>query len=165
MHTQLSIFISLALAACLCQAEIYKTTDENGNVVYTNVPTPTQQAEKVELPPVNQQPAVKTQIRPKQQKKAQTNISLSISSPANDSVIVGGNLTVVVQSSRGLPTGVRLDLNFNGSPKKSGQPGAFEFSNLDRGSYRLQAIAYDKNQKVVTKSPVVTVHIKRHSRI
>ncbi|MFL0797531.1 MAG: DUF4124 domain-containing protein [Cellvibrionaceae bacterium] len=164
MLQRISALLALTLTASLCLAEIYKTTDEHGNVVYTNVPTPTQQAEKVDLPSINQQPAVKFKSRPKQQEKAQQAYTLHISSPTNDSVITGGNLSVVVHSNPKLPPGARMDLTFNGVTKKSGQPGTFNFTNLDRGSYTLQAVAYDKNKKALAKSSSITVHIKRHFR-
>lgn len=169
----LRIFALLALYACAqwAAAAIYKTVDENGNVIYTDTPKD-KSAEAIELQPVNTQPAVKPRTPPKPtandsgDKEKATSYRVRITSPANDSTIPTGQESVAVQVSLSpkLAAKHRLQLLVNGAPLgKGGRSTRFQLSALQRGTLNLQARVVDADNKVLASSDSINMHIKRHS--
>lgn len=165
MHLRNLFLILLLSVTTLAYGEIFKTIDENGNVVYTNTPRPDQKVEKVDLPPINEQPAIKAKPYHKKSKAQAQNYEIGIIQPLHDEVFFTGELTVKVITRPSIPGAMKVALFMNGEPAKIGPAGDFKLTELHRGSYKLQAIIIDKQGNTVSQSNSPTIHIKKHSRL
>ncbi len=166
------------LAPSLVTAEIYKTRDAQGNVVFTDVP-PKDQSETVKLsessnytPPVAQDSA-STQSAPPQDEEDDeeaeptTYSTVSISSPAPEEAVRenSGNVTVTVRSAPRLATGHTYTLLLDGQPVGDSSDGVFTLENVDRGTHTLSARITDKNMTIVAQGPDQTFHMLRFSAL
>ena len=161
----------LALVSAGVQAEVYKSTNEKGEVVYSD--TPSRGAERVKLPtlPTYTAPPVapSTSVDREPAKNGDYE-SFTFNKPNNDET-VRNNLGIVMIETRlapdlqtklrhriqfyldGVPHGPRLDRT------------AATMSNLDRGEHTLSASVLDDDGKVLITTSNITVHIKRESRL
>lgn len=165
------IIILLALVASVAQAEVYKSVNEKGEVVYTD--TPSQGAERVKLPalPTYTAPPVTPAASPAR-KAVQNEFydSFSFSKPKNDET-VRNNLGIVMIETRlapALQTRLRHRIQFYLDGEPNGPPidrTASTISNIDRGAHALSASVLDKDGKVLISTGDVTVHVKRESKL
>jgi len=152
------------------QADIYKTVDEHGNVVFTDNPKG-KKAEKIELRKTNTQPPIKP-AAPPSPKKSQpagepaTRYQLSISTPSEGTHILPGQqtLAVSVDLTPALAEGHHLQATLNGQrfgPQTTGN--SINLTNLYRGSHQLGVIVLGKRGEVLAQSQIVTVYVQRPS--
>lgn len=177
MRIYLSLFIPL-LGLLLSQptlAEIYKTVDKDGNVIYTDkAPHGDKKTEKVTLKPSNSVPAVETPGIKLSPKDADTQgpdkpfkyKSVRIVSPGNDSAIEHGpgNFSVTAKISPQLRDSDQVQLYIDG--KAHGQAGkstSWALKNVFRGTHTLQVRVLNSEGKTVKKSKKSTVHVFRPS--
>lgn len=167
----MKIFVSLLLSLFLCgaaQAQIYKTTDENGRVIYTD--TPTDKTEQVQLKETNLAPGVNVRNhaetpsdgKPKGMDKLP--YELYITSPAPETHLNPGdrNLTVSFQVNRALEDGLRYQVLSNGEPAGSSSTEAsITIPEIYRGEHQISVIIYDEYQEVLAESEPVTVYVHR----
>jgi hypothetical protein len=164
------ILILIVLFACQANAEIYKSINAAGEVVYTD--TPTQGAEKLKMPalPTYTPPPVPTSsFTPVQStEKAEFYNSFLIVSPANEETIRNnlGILNIEAQLTPALQGRLkhRVQYFLNGEPY--GTPigkTSLTISNLDRGDYTLSASVVDADGTVLISTGDVVVYMKRHS--
>lgn len=151
-------------------AEIYKTVDKDGNVVYTDqAPHGNKKTEKVTLKPSNSVPAIETpaiKLSPDSPDKPFKYKSLRIVSPENDSAIEHGpgNFSVKVKIKPNLSNSHSIQLFIDGEPY--GQPGnstSWALTNVFRGTHILQVKILDARGKTVKKSKKSSVHVFRPS--
>lgn len=165
---QLSALRILALILCFVGthyacAEIYKKVDENGRVSYTDNPRE-EGVEKVDLPKINEQPAIT--ISPKSKPSSTTEqkpLAIEILSPQPESYVHRGQTTlnVQLQITPKLPAGHTISL-YNGSALlQKGTSTNILLSELYRGTYSLNATITDINGKIVARSKPVTVYVLR----
>jgi hypothetical protein len=164
------ILILIALIACQANAEIYKSTNADGEVVYSD--TPTQGSEKVKMPslptytPPPMPPAGTTQVQA--QEKADFYKSFVIVSPANEETIRNnlGILNIEAQLTPALQVRLnhRVQFFLNGEPygKPVGKT-SLTISNLDRGDYNLSATVVDADGNALISTGDVVLFMKRHS--
>lgn len=169
----------LALLFCCllplqAQAALYKYTDENGEVVYSDQP-PSKDAKPINLPPIQVTPAIKPQPLSKkpaepEKKKKTTYQTLTITRPTNDSVIFdnAGNIPVTMELQPALNTaaGDTIELSMDGKvlmPKLSGT--SVTLNNIDRGTHTLQVSVKDKTGQTLISSKSITVHLRRFSKL
>ena len=167
---KLIAIISLLLLPGLSLAEIYKTFDEQGNVVYTDTPSESRPSEKVKLRPITPLPKPVYNYAPNSSSSPSASQSktgafkyqsLKISSPANDSTVRNqGNFQVKVAVVPKLQKNHKLRLLVNGEvlagPQKSP---VFSVKNMFRGSHQLQVEIIDNKRKAVkTASSTINVH-------
>ena len=158
-----------ALLATPALAQIYKTTDADGNVVFTDQPPAgNASSESVELSPTNTTPPPPT-IAPREAAPAPreiktTPITVSISSPANETTIPmgGGIFDVVAAPSPGLSSGQTLQLLMDGAPQ--GPPQAsniWKLENVFRGPHDLVVQLLASSGQVLASSEPVRVYVLR----
>ena len=159
------IFTILFLIALGVSAEVYRSVDENGNVVFTDKPSPG--AETIELDEVqtiNVPPPPDIDFeRKKQPEKAYTEVS--ILSPQNDQAIRNdaGNVTVNVGVKPALQPSDNLVLYLDGKEIMLRKATAKAFSGLDRGTHTVRAAVKDANGTVQMGSSTVSFHLLRNS--
>ena len=164
--TLLSIF-SLCIPV---QAEIYRTTDETGAVIYTDQPG--QGAEVVKLPgvttfsgtsiPTNNRQADSTQDQGEFTKYT----SFAISNPANDATIRENSGRVEVSLSLTPELDETDSIVYELSGKQFKVKGTSHvFNNVDRGTHTLKAHIVDDKGNIVAPVVSTTFHLKRVSTL
>lgn len=163
----LSVLLCGVLLATPALAQIYKTTDADGNVVFTDQP-PASGAEAVDLPRTNTTPpppvVAPVQPRAPEQTEEATPISVSISSPEDESTIPmgGGIFDVVAAPSPGLEPGQKLQLLFDGQPHGAPQTSTrWKLENVLRGPHDLAVRILADNGAVLATSESVRVYVLR----
>ena len=164
------ILILLVLFACQANAEIYKSVNADGEVVYSD--TPTKGAETVKMPalPTYTPPPVPVSSNTPVQTPEKKNYyeTFAFVSPANEETVrnnlgilnINAKLTPVLQSR----VGHRVQFYLNGEPygKPAGKT-SLTINNLDRGEYTLSAAVVDSAGTTLIKTDDVVVYMKRHS--
>jgi hypothetical protein len=164
------ILILLFLFACQVNAEIFKSINADGEVVYSD--TPTKGAEKLKMPALptyTPPPAPALSYPPAQtQEKKDYYEAFAFVSPVNEETVrnnlgilnIEAKLTPVLQGR----LGHRVQFYLNGQPY--GEPvgkTSLTISNLDRGEYILSAAVVDPDGTALIKTDDVVVYMKRHS--
>jgi hypothetical protein len=155
------------------EAEIYKSVDADGNVIYSDKAD--SQAQSVELPQANTLPAVQV---PKKtattadkdsedtdKDEAYTYKSVRIISPKNDEGIThgGGNLSISIKTNPKLHKDHRIRMLMDGKNVAEARTGSLQLTNIDRGSHTFQAVIVDQQDKILKRSRSITVHLFRPS--
>jgi len=169
----------LTLFICLCtvstQAALYKSTNENGDTVYSDVP-PYAGAKEMRPPLLQTSPAVKykPKAKPKAEPMAEDKttkyLTFAISQPLGDETIRNnmGNISVMLKLIPELDTkeGHYINIYLDGKPvKKRSQSINMTLNNIDRGSHSVNAEIRDKQGKVVKTSPSIRFHLHRFSKL
>ena len=160
--------LCLLLACALpASAEIYRSTDAQGNPVFSDRPLPG--ASRVELPADNRMDSPQTTAAPTpgsaEPEGAPAYQQLWISQPAPDANLRSndGSLSVSLSSQPALQPGHRYRLLLDGQAQGSSTSPQFRLHNLDRGSHSLAAEIVDADGRVLARSPSQSVHLQRHS--
>lgn len=181
------------LAVCLlappadAATRIYRTVDEDGNVVFTDVPPrPGEPGEAVELgqsstfspPPAAQapQPSERTMRLEEwlgedgeesaEDAAVSSYSSLNIVTPADDAGLRdnAGNVTVTAEVSPDLQPGHVLELYLDGQLVQSTRSGSvFQLSNVDRGTHTIEVRVADAAGNPLIRSEPRTFHLQRRS--
>ncbi|MEP5568686.1 MAG: DUF4124 domain-containing protein [Halioglobus sp.] len=161
-------FIITAVFAAQTTAQIYKTTDADGNVVFTDQPPAgTSSSEQVDLQQTNTAPAVTP--RPASapeptEAEEPAPFEVSITSPANETTIPmgGGMFDVSAAVNPGIEQGQTLQLLMDGTPKGAPQAGSlWKLENVFRGAHDLSVQLFDSNGTVIATSAPVRVYVMR----
>lgn len=143
---------------------IFKTTDEKGNVSFSDESGP--QSKKIELGPVNTQPfpqgsppapRKKTATKPKYD-------SIAVVSPQHETTIPSGvrSVSVSVVTSPVLHPKHVIQLMLNGkSSGKATHALNFTLDNLHRGEHTLQANILDNQGKLIKSSKPIKLYVIR----
>jgi hypothetical protein len=169
MHRLLTLSIALALSAGAA-AQIYKSTDEKGNVVFSDTPPQGQsQATEVELKPLNTAPPPAALPRSKPEKKKKSDEGpqylTRIVAPENESTIAKGPGDFSVSASVEPPLGRResLQLLMDGEPQGPPQQGtSWSLTGVMRGPHDL-VVARQSGDQVLDRSEPVRVYVLRPS--
>ncbi len=168
--------ISILSGFVLClafgaQAEVYKSVDSEGNIIFSD--TPTQGAEEVRLPPVMTYSAPKLpQAGSSESTGTPADVkhydSLVITEPLHEAAIRDNTGTVSIQVKSEPPLraelGHRIQFVLDGVPQETpGLGTGATFSNLDRGSHTLSAQIQDNQGKVLVSAEPVTIFMHRYS--
>ncbi|MDT8453253.1 MAG: DUF4124 domain-containing protein [Gammaproteobacteria bacterium] len=159
----------LLLIALPIQAEIYRSVDEDGNVIYSDqelpnselIPTPTDNT--VSMP----KPEASAPAEEKKEKPTGNYHSFSIVSPDHNAVIRNnaGNITVNLSIDPPLKVGsgdyIRLYLDDEEQSSKL-TSSSTQLSNIARGSHTLRAELRNASGKTL-KSASIQFHLKRIS--
>lgn len=150
-------------------AEVYKRTNPDGSVTFSDVPTKID-AEPITLPPSSTysappQPRAAAKTQPK--KAEMDYVSVSITSPANDTTIrdSAGNITITISVDPALKSEHSTVLIMDGKNVGEGHAGSIQLTNLDRGSHTFIAQVVDNQKIKILESDPVTVHLQRTSTI
>ena len=165
------LLIAVLLFPLAGQAEIYRSTDAEGNVVFTDTPPPhgstsdrveIQRINTVEPPPPINLPQQKTEA-PKPEAPPYT---IQIVSPAPEtSFPMGpGNFTVSVLVTPALAKYEGLQLFIDGTPQGSPQRDTmWDLTNVFRGQHDLTVSVVDSAGKTIVTSDPVRVYVHRPS--
>ncbi len=171
MHTFIRFSALLVLSVAIAApavAEIYKRTNPDGSVEFTDVPR-SDEEKPVPLSPMSTFKATPAPRRSTSntQADAKKYSAISVTSPANETTIRDntGTVAVSVSLSPALRSGHQLVLMVDGEQKGKSTSGSFTLNNLDRGSHSLVAKVVDKAGKTLISSAPVTVYLFRQSVI
>ncbi len=166
------LLLAALLLPQLSIAEIYKTTDESGNVGYSDTPPKSGLSEQVKLRETNSAPPPEI-VEPRvpaptttPRDAAETEYNIVITSPANETTIpMGpGNFSVSVSVAQALREGTLLQLYVDGSP--SGNPqssSSWSLTNVFRGAHDLTVAIVNKKGDQLAESGAVRVYVLRPS--
>lgn len=165
------LLLSLLLSG-LCQAQIYKSVDREGNVTFSDrPPSSSEEAETVELKPLNTAPAPESlPPRPSPDAEAQGETATAqpavrVTSPQPDQVVpIGdlGNLTAKVDVEPPLTGGERLQLYLDGSPQGEPQRASqWQLEGLPRGGHDLRVDRLGMQGEVRASSDTIRFYVMR----
>ncbi|MFV0477942.1 MAG: DUF4124 domain-containing protein [Parahaliea sp.] len=159
------------LASTAVTAQIYKSVDEHGNVVFSDQPSgDVRKAEQVELNTTNTttppRPVSRPHSRPEPTTAEAVNYRVSITSPANGTTIpMGtGNFSVSAAASPALTSGQTLQLQIDGQDHGGAQAsGSWQLTNIFRGEHQLTVQRKSREGEVLATSEAITVYVHRPS--
>ncbi|MDZ7670250.1 MAG: DUF4124 domain-containing protein [Gammaproteobacteria bacterium] len=181
-----SIALCLAMlgaAPAEANGRIYKTVDEDGNVVFTDVPPrPEQRGETVDLnsgnsftPPERENDGISLEAwrgdepaGPEDEEETVTRYnSLQVASPQNDAAVRdnAGNVSITATVDPDLQPGHTLQLFLDGELQQSGGTTTFQLSNVDRGTHEVQLRIVGPGGEILMTSPGSVFHLQRRSVI
>ena len=152
------------LLSGVAQAAIYKSTDAQGNVVYSD--SPTKDAKAIELPPIAIVPSLSAEqiaqanvMRAKA--RANQNYQLSFTQPLADQVVrKPDNIVVTLNMSPALASGDSITILLDGVVAANGSAASIATEALDRGAHSLTARITDASGKVI-KEAATTVNVQQ----
>lgn len=173
----LILTVALVTVSTPSFGSIYKTIDEDGNVVFTDI-APPDSRETVELsnstsytpPAISANPPPDTQPSGTPATSTRSEIvyqSVMINSPANDEAVRdnAGNITISVAVNPSLAPGHSIALVVDGKRVGTSLSGQFPLRNVDRGTHTLSAQVLDENQIILKQSSDQTFHMLRFSAL
>jgi len=162
------LLLLILLPAIPLMAEVYRSVDEDGNVTFSDEPTPG--AEWIEI---RELPTIKTP--PPRLLEEETGAAvptspleyskLEITFPVDDTSVRdnAGNVTVNVSLEPALNPDDRLVLYMDGVKAQEGASPQFSLANVDRGTHSLSVAVVDKDGKELKRSNTVSFTLLRHS--
>lgn len=175
--TALAATLGLFVAPDSYAGAIYKTTDAQGNVVFTDVP-PNDESKSIELINGNSYapaatPAVPTtnsnaaDEAPAEEMPAAGYNKVTITAPAHDQALREntGNISVSVALDPALnvASGHRIRILLDGKVAADAASATVALQNIDRGTHTLVAEVIDASDAVLKASSPVIVHLQRYS--
>lgn len=158
----------MALLPALAPAAVYKWTDANGTVHFTD--TPREGAEEVHVaPPQTYTPAPLPPIppRPEAPPPAIDYTRFELTAPAQEATLRDntGDITVtfVLEPALKVGRGHKLVVLLDGQAQPPVKANTVILKNVDRGSHSLQGQIVDARGEVLMASQAVTVHLFRQS--
>ena len=149
------------------QAEIYKTVDESGNVIYTDMKPKDSESEEVKLKPItpienvparNSVPASKA---PKESGESEYYFDFKIIEPQNEATIRNKQrFSVQVSIQPRLLRSHRIRLLLDGEIVETKRETLFTLENVERGAHTITAELLDARRKVI-KSSSNTIYVHR----
>ena len=162
-----SLALVLLLLATSASAQIYRYTDANGNVQFSDKRPVSGDSEEVSLPPTNtiQPPAAGSPGSTQSSERAPAGsyrIRLSGLPDAEALRANNGTFSVSIQLDPALEDGHTLRLLLDGKPYDPPSPDTQrQLVNLDRGEHRLAAEVLDRNGRSLQRSSTVTFTVQR----
>ena len=182
IRQSLLLVSSVALfAAGPASAQFYKSVDEEGNIVYSDTPTPG--AEKLKPPPIS---TVEGRPAPEQPSEAEAAgedtgeepakkpptkyTKFAIASPGNDATIWDNTgavpVSLVLEPPLDIENGHSVWVYVDGKAMvRNSQSTVQSLSGIDRGTHKIRAEIRDPNRKTLKRTGNITVHMKRVSTI
>ncbi len=180
LQTQLRALLALSVIAALglpAQAEIYKTVDEHGNVVFTDIP-PREDDENAEqiiienpnsfavdeaIPNANEW--IVESEEGEEEEPPFSYLALEIVSPADDEPVRenAGNITIVTNVNPRLQRGHVARLLMDGTVVQEGSRASFDLANVDRGTHTITVEIVDESGQVLIRSNQSTFHMLRYA--
>lgn len=157
-----------AMLSTPLSAELYKTIDEEGNVIYSDKPGPGSELieSPEELNTINM-PKLDKKAEEKTEKQAEAYSRFRITSPAPNETIRSsvGELTVTVSLAPELSKdkGDAIVVFIDGRSAAKAKDTTIVINNIDRGSHSVKASVVDKQGKTIIRSQTVKFHMKRQS--
>ena len=185
MNTKYEMLVLISetiIYTVIAAAKFYKSVDEQGNIVYSDTPTPG--AEQLKPPPIStveSKPVAKEADARAQNtdqaeteeaaKKPPTRYSkFSIVTPKNDDTIWDNNgavpVSLLLEPPLDTENGHSVWVYVDGTAVvKKSQSLTQPLSGIDRGAHKIRAEIRDEKRKTLKRTQNVTVHLKRASTI
>ncbi|CAN5670453.1 DUF4124 domain-containing protein [soil metagenome] len=166
---RLLILCCLLVITGMAHAAVYKWTDAEGNVQFSDKPHPGAEEIKELKPQTYEAAPVKESESPKEapQEKFAGYKKVEILAPANDETIWDniGSISVKVGLAPDLQValGHKVVLSVDGNPSEGAAATAFTLPNMDRGTHSIQVTVVDDSGAKLSTSSTVTFHLKKHS--
>ena len=153
---------------CVSYAQVYKWTDSQGVIHFSD--SPHDGAQKVKIPDdqIFSPPSPKQDLPPQDEdqvgEKKQKYTTIAIVQPLNESTIRNndGSVSVSVQLEPSLSPGDKVQLIFDGSPLGEPQPNIhFELAGIYRGSHTITVEVVNANGGVIITSDSITIYMQR----
>jgi len=165
------LILCLLLASSLATAQIYRTTDEAGNVIFTDKPPATEGAEveSVELnrtntaPPPEDRPDLAPRA-PEPEPENTPDYRVTINAPEDGETIpMGpGNFSVSAGTSPSLSEGETLQLIISGESWQEPQArGQWNLTNIRRGEHDIVVVRLDADGEELAASAPVRILVLR----
>ncbi|MFI4919549.1 MAG: DUF4124 domain-containing protein [Legionellales bacterium] len=160
--------VSLITVICAAHAQIYKWTDSQGNVHFSD--TPHEGAEQLSIPNAQSYAPPKGLSSPVPQPNASSEqkdhgyTKIAINQPQNEATIRNnqGYLVVAAQLEPDLAPGDVLQLIFDGSPLGDPQTALlFQLNGIYRGSHTIAIQVLDAGGNVLNTSEPITIFMHR----
>ena len=169
---RVAIVLCLACVAMGAGERIYKTVDEHGNIVFTDVPPKEgDQSEQVNVVPLNtidltpaEPPQTLNAPADDMQVTGDYYSELAVASPMDDEAIRenSGSLEIAAAVNPPLVPGHRLLLVFDDEPTEiEADQSRFYITNVDRGSHTVAVRVVDRAGNVLKQSEPITFHLQR----
>jgi len=167
------LLLALLLTPLATMAQIYRTTDEQGNVVFTDTPPPEGAGrEEVEIqqinttPPPEPRPDLAPSEKEPEEDSGKVEYGVAITAPANETTIPMGpgnfSVSAVVRPSLGVNH--RLQLLMDGAPWGEPQTAAsWDLTNVFRGAHDVTIAVMDSEGDHLMVSEPVRVYVLRPS--
>ena len=163
-------FVILSSLLAVAEDTVYRSTDKNGNAVFTDQAT--ENAQEIEI----KETATYTETVPTYTPTSKTKnvyksigyTSLSILQPASEEATRSnsGNLTVSYSLQPALESKHSTELLIDGSPvQSSGSSGSFSLTNIDRGTHTLMVQVIDDSGSVLITSDSVMITMLRYAQV
>ena len=168
----IGLTIGVTIAPVSAQ-EIYKTVDENGNVVYTDR-KPSEDAEPVSLPELTVvdplelgEPSATASTSNQSDPDPETDFGLSIVSPSEEETIwnTAYVLSVQVAADRELPSGTQLAYLIDGEERATTRALSTEIEEVYRGEHQLSVELRTGDGETLASAGPVTFYMRQHSRL
>ncbi len=167
-----SVAILLMVASVTVRAEVYRQTDSQGNVTFTD--TPGKGAEAVKIGPVTtiKMPKlrdIKAPSAPEPQPASDSTgtpySKIRFTSPQDQQAFYSGNGNIELQvtSTPPLQDGDRFEVMLDGQPVGQGQGGTFAVRNVFRGTHKAQVNVVDQKGRPVATGESITFTVHRPS--
>lgn len=173
----LSVLLPSALFSSAALAEVFRYTDKNGNVVFTDEPPAgTEKAEKIEVREVptiemprgqlteeNLEQAAET-VRPDVEPRSGYNL-VEFDGPQDESAFWSGsgNIVMSVVASPQLDESHRFEVLLDGQSLGTNQSGRFEVNHIDRGTHTATVRVLARDGAVVETGESITFTVHRPS--
>lgn len=165
-------FLAIIALPVFAQSSIYRTTDENGNVVFTDAPPANnkQSIERIDNPHINSMPPPVQVEAPDatgaDSSEAAPGYTVEITAPANETTIPNGpgNFSVTARVAPALEGDQSLQLFMDGAPRGDPQRNArWNLTNVFRGQHDLTVAVLDGSGETLAMSDPVRVYVFRPS--
>lgn len=165
-------FLGLLLAALPAGADVYKSVDKDGNIIFSD--TPSENAEKVELDELPTIPALETgppgAPPPSRGGVPPDYTELEIVNPANDAALRleedDATIPVSVRLAPALFPAHSLVLYLDGNEYATGRSPGFQLTGVERGTHQLRvAVKNSADGQIIKSSPTSTFHLLAHSKL
>lgn len=171
----LILLLAATLGAAAAHAEVYRYTDENGNVVYTDEPR--DQAERIvvkKIPTINMPDGPLTEDAFRQSPDTEENVPspelyklIGFSEPQNNSAFWSGsgNIAIAVEAVPGLRPSHGFQVLLDGEPIGTGASGLFSVQHIDRGTHTATVRVVNADGDVLQTGQSITFTVHRPSVI
>ncbi len=166
---RISLLIISLFFTYSAQADVYKSVDEEGNVIFTDKPSP--DAEKIIIKEVQTIEAPKVQPNKEalpaaaEEEKLVGYSKVEIISPEDDTGIRAndGNITIttVVEPALNQEAGDALAFYMDNKLVSTGSGTQLSIKNVDRGTHSLSVAVVDKDGKELIRSASISFSVLR----
>jgi len=167
------LILALLLTPLAGHAQVYRTTDEQGNVIFSDAPPAgSGQAERIEIPETNTTPPPPSwpeppaEPEPEPEEEGPVSYEVAIIIPLNEtSFPMGpGNFSVEAKVKPALGKSESLLLMMDGVPwGKPQRDNTWELTNVFRGAHDLTVAVVDAEGELLVNSSPVRVFVHRPS--